>query len=144
MIKVSSLPFGGGGFLLFFRVNSTASSFQGNLGHLTWVRHSSRKNIRVSVCSFCCLFGVHIMDTNTFRLPVVQIFNMLTDVDAYNCTWGLYKHHERVCTESWLWEKNYLLHWGLKPTSVLHLAFQSEYPNPLSYPASLWQVKRIK
>ena len=31
---------------------------------------------------------------------------LATDVDTCDCTWGLYKHHERVCTESWLSEKN--------------------------------------
>ena len=31
---------------------------------------------------------------------------------------GVYGHHTRVCTESWLWEKNPLLHWEIKPASV--------------------------
>ena len=30
---------------------------------------------------------------------------MLTDVDACDCTRGLYEHRKRVCTESRLWEK---------------------------------------
>ena len=28
---------------------------------------------------------------------------------------GVYGHHKRVCNESWLWEKNPLLHQGIKP-----------------------------
>ena len=61
------------------------------------------------------------------RLPVFWIFNMCTDVDACNCTWGMYWHHKRVCTESWLWDKN------LSPTSTLHPNFQSDaLPTELS------------
>ena len=28
---------------------------------------------------------------------------------------GVYGHRQRVCTESWLWEKNPLPHWGIEP-----------------------------
>ena len=45
------------------------------------------------------------------------IFNMCTDVNACNCTWGCVDTI-RVCTESWLWEKNPLLHQGTKPVSA--------------------------
>ena len=31
--------------------------------------------------------------------------------------------------ESALWEKNILLHWGIEPVPVLHLAFQSDCKN---------------
>ena len=31
------------------------------------------------------------------RLPVFGVFNVLTDVDAYDCTRGLYEHSNRVC-----------------------------------------------
>ena len=54
----------------------------------------------------------------------VWIFNVRTDVGTCICTRGLYGHRKRVCTGSALWEKNPLLHLGLDPTSVLHLAFQ--------------------
>ena len=40
---------------------------------------------------------------------------MLTDVDECGCTRGLYGHHRRVCTESWLWLKNLLPHLGIDP-----------------------------
>ena len=43
-------------------------------------------------------------------LPGFGSFNVRTDVDACNCTWGLYGHRKRVCTGRLLWEKNHLLH----------------------------------
>ena len=42
-------------------------------------------------------------------------------------------HRKRVCTGSWLWEKNPLPHLGFEPASVLRLAFQSDaLPTELS------------
>ena len=35
-----------------------------------------------------------------------------------DCTQGVYGHPKRVCTESWLWDKNPLLHRGLEPASA--------------------------
>ena len=68
-------------------------------------------------------------------LPVLEIFNVRTDVDACSCTQGLYNHHKIVCIGSSFWEQNPLLHWGLKAMSVLHLAFQSDVlPTELSTP----------
>ena len=54
-------------------------------------------------------------------------FLIYTDVDACDCGQGLYKHCRRICTEGWLWEDNSSQHWGIKPTSVLPLAFQSNH-----------------
>ena len=31
----------------------------------------------------------------------------------------VYRHCKRVCSESWLWEKNPLSHWGIEPASVV-------------------------
>ena len=39
------------------------------------------------------------------RLPVLGIFNVLTDVDVCCYTQGLYRHCKRVFTGTWLWEK---------------------------------------
>ena len=51
---------------------------------------------------------------------------------------GHYGLCKRVCTGSWLWEKNPLLLRGLKPASVLCLAFQSDaLPTELSRPQTL-------
>ena len=44
-----------------------------------------------------------------------RIFNVRTDVNTCSCTWGCKDTHKRVCTESWLWEKNPLLHRGIEP-----------------------------
>ena len=38
-------------------------------------------------------------------VPVFGIFNVHTDVDACDCTRGLYGHRKKVCTGSWPWEK---------------------------------------
>ena len=46
------------------------------------------------------------------------IFNMHTDVNACDCMWGCIDTIKRVCTESWLWEKNPLQHWGIEPASA--------------------------
>ena len=70
--------------------------------------------------------------------PVFGIFNVDTDVDAWNCTRGLHGHRKRVCTGSRLWEKNPLWYRGFEPASVLRLAFQSDaLPTELSPPLSL-------
>ena len=53
---------------------------------------------------------------------------------------GLYGHRRRVCTESSLWEKNPLPHWGFKPASVLRLVF-SRTLYQLSYPGSTRNAK---
>ena len=47
-----------------------------------------------------------------------RIFKMRTDVNACVCTWGCTDTSKRVCTESRLWEKNPLLHRGIKPASA--------------------------
>ena len=58
-------------------------------------------------------------------LPVLGIFNVHTDANACDFTHTLHGHCKiRVCTGSWLWEKNSLLSWELQPASVLCLAFQ--------------------
>ena len=75
--------------------------------------------IPINVCSmFVCL--------NNGTAASFFISNVYTDVDACDCTRGLYGHCERVCTRSWLWERNPLLHCGLKPASVLCLVFQQD------------------
>ena len=48
-----------------------------------------------------------------------RIINMCADVNACDCTYmGVYGHRKRFCAESWQWEKNPLLHQGIKPASV--------------------------
>ena len=69
-------------------------------------------------------------------LPVFGIFNVHTDVDACDCAQELYKHQRESATESWLLEKNPLLHLD-KSASVLHLAFQLD-----TLPPELSQICR--
>ena len=66
-------------------------------------------------------------------MPVFGIFNPRTGVDACDCTRELYGHRERVCTESWLWEKNPLPYRGLEPASVyLYIGSLNERVPPVS------------
>ena len=52
-------------------------------------------------------------------LPMFGIFSVRTDVHACDeGTWGLHGHHKRVCTESWLQEKNPLPHRAIEPGSA--------------------------
>ena len=46
-----------------------------------------------------------------------RIFNVHTHVNACDCTQGC-MDFVRACTQSWLWEKNPLLHQGIEPASV--------------------------
>ena len=47
-----------------------------------------------------------------------RIFNVCTDVNVCDCTWVCADTCKRVRTESWLWEKNPLLHQGIEPASM--------------------------
>ena len=59
--------------------------------------------------------------SNGAAAKCLGIFNMREDVDACDCTQGLHKHRKRVCSGSWLWEKNPLPHGA--PMSALCLAW---------------------
>ena len=48
-----------------------------------------------------------------------RISNMRADVNECYCTQGCTDTCKRVCTRSWLWEKNPLPHWGIEPASVV-------------------------
>ena len=41
-----------------------------------------------------------------------EIFNVRMNINACDCTWGCTAHRKRVCTASWLWEKNPFPHRG--------------------------------
>ena len=91
--------------------------------------------------SVCAVFSC--VQTVTW-LPVFEIFIVRTDVDACDCTRGLCGHRKRVCTGSWLWEKSPLLHVGLEPASVLHLAFRLDgLPTELSHPSCICFVRIV-
>ena len=66
-----------------------------------------------------------------------RIFIMRTDFHVCGCTWGMYGHRYRVCTESWLWEKNPLLHQGMESTSAAcwsNTLPTELHPHPTSFP----------
>ena len=65
-----------------------------------------------------------------------------TDVDACDCTLRLYRHCKRVCTGSWLWEKNPLPQWGLNPALALRLDFLSWTLYQLNYICSQKETRR--
>lgn len=84
--------------------------------------------ISTSVCSI------------SVSLELIMCMQMSTA--ARDSTQELCRHHNKVCTESWLWKKNLLLHPGIKPASVWCLAFWPDAV-PLSCPAPLlyWMRK---
>ena len=54
---------------------------------------------------------------------------------------GMYRHRKRVCTESWLWEKNPLPHWRIEPASAMCRpdALPNElHPRPQGHGLSNW------
>ena len=121
-------------FLFFYF--STSLSLGGNLGHLTLVRHSCRKSSATHSYQ-CVVFScVQIMAW----LPVFGIFNVHTDVDACNCTRGLYRHRESALEVDW--QKNPLPQQVLEPASVLCLAFKSDtLPTELYLPPHFMNIK---
>ena len=80
----------------------------GNSDRFTWLINTQQpQEQRYPFLSVCAVFPCV---RTVVWLPVFGIFNVHTDVDACDCTRGLYGHRERVCTESWPWEKNPLPH----------------------------------
>ena len=51
-------------------------------------------------CPFLSVCVVYSCVQTVVWLPVSGIFNVCTDIEACDCTWGLYRHPERVYTGS--------------------------------------------
>ena len=98
---------------LFFK--ALHLSFAGNSDRLTWVRLQQPQEQRYPFLTVRAVFSW--VQTKVW-LQMLGTFNVLTDVNACDCTRGLYGHHEKVCTECWLWEKNPLPHRGIEPASA--------------------------
>ena len=90
-------------------------SLAGNLGCLTRVRLQQPQEQCYPFLTVHVVFSS--LQTKVW-LPVLGIFNVCIDYIASDCTWGLFGHCKTVCTESWLWEKNPLLHRGIEPASA--------------------------
>lgn len=89
-----------------------------------------------------CVYNFLCVQTVVWLL-VLKIFNMHTDINAYNCTWvgwggsgELYIHAKRVCNESLPWEKNRLLCREVEPASAAcwmqHLSTEL-CPHPIAF-----------
>ena len=124
---------------------NTSLSLMGNSGHLTWVRHSSRKSSATH--SYRCVQYVHVSKQGygCQRLGFLQCEQTLRHAIAH---WGLYKRCKKVSTGSLtlgggslnLGGKS-LASPGTRTASVLCLAFQSDaQPAELSRTSSchLW------
>ena len=117
----------------------TSLPLVGNSGCLTQVRHSNCKSSTAH--SYQCVQYFGQCKQWYMAASIWDLVDVHTDVDALDCTQGLYRHPKTVfggCTDilrqslvaADSGSKNPLPHQGLKPASVLHLAFQSEYLPP--------------
>ena len=98
-------------------------------------RHSSRKSCATH--SFQC---VQYFRVSKQWIPMFGIVNLRTHVDACDCIQGLNGCRKRVCTESWLWEKNPLPHRHSNPRQYSAWPF-SRTLYPLSHRAPLSENK---
>ena len=69
----------------------------GNLGHLSWIRHSRCKCSATHSYQFVQYFRVSKHCCGCQCWGFLMCAQMLID-----CTWGLYGHCKTVCAESWL------------------------------------------
>ena len=89
-------------YLYIIYVFNNSLSLAGNSGRLTWVRQQPQKEKRYPFLAVCVAFSC------VQKMVWLPVFGILTctDVDAYNCTRGLYGHRKRVCIGSCLGEKS--------------------------------------
>ena len=73
-----------------------------NSGRLTWVRAKQPQEQRYPSLSVVC--SIFLCPNNAMASSVWDC-NVRIDVDACDCTRGLYGHHEKVCTVNRLWGK---------------------------------------
>ena len=88
----------------------------GNSGRLTWVKLQQPQEQRYP---FLTVYAVFSCVQAKVWLPMLGILNVHIDVNVCDCTWVLFGHRRRVCTESWLWGKNPLPHQGIEPASAV-------------------------
>ena len=78
-------------------------------------------------------------------LTILWLFNIQTDVNKYDCTLGLCKHHRRIsqCWKLVLGTKNPLVHQGVEPASAASWTYHSTNwatPCPAKVP-ELWRSR---
>ena len=83
-------------FCLLYFFLSTSLSRTDNLCRLTGKAQQTQEQ-RYPFLSVCAAYSC--VKTKAW-LPVLGICNVRTDVDACDCTGGLYGHRKRVCVES--------------------------------------------
>ena len=114
-------------------------SLVGNSRRLSWVRLQQPQEQRYPFLTVLAVFSC--VKTKVW-LSVLVIFHVHTDVNAYDCTQGLYVRYKRICSENRLWEKNPLLQWGIEPVSVANrydTVPPELHPTPLAaYTATVW------
>ena len=107
----------------------------GNLGCFPWGKPAAAK-LSYPTYGTCRVFQCFHNPPNSDM--DYRIFNVRTDVNACDCTWGCIDTKRRVCTESWLWEKNLLLHQGIEPVSTVRQS--SALPTELHPHSSAFSV----
>ena len=76
----------------------------GNSGHLTWVRLQQPQQQRYPFLTVRAIFPC--VPAKVW-LPTLGIFNVYTDVNACDCTWGLFRHHKSLHCKLTLEEKSF-------------------------------------
>ena len=121
--------------MTWHKKKSTSLSHAGNLGHLTRIRHSSCRS-GVTDSSQCVQY-CQVSDSAVW-LPVFDIFNVHTDADACDCTWGAVRTLSALKVDSG--RQIPLLHQGVNSVLLLALclSFRSDaVPAELSCPLCL-------
>ena len=98
---------------------SCVLSLAGNSSRLTWVDTATVRAPLYRSYQYVHCFCVQTM----VWLPVFWSFDVHTDLDACDCTQGMYGHRKRVCTGNPLWDQNPLPHRRKRTSSALRLAF---------------------
>ena len=107
---------------------STSLSLAEYFGHLTWVRHSSRKSNATHSYQCVSYFRVQSVVYGCQCLKFSACAQLLMHAIAHG---GLCGHRKRVCSGSWLWEINPLPHRGFEPEPVFNRTLcQLSYPAP--------------
>ena len=87
----------------------------GNPGCFHWLKPAATGSCYPTYCACWVFYCFH--NPPNFDMDY-RLFHVRTDVNACDCTRGCTDTRKRVCTESWLWEKNPSPHRGIEPASA--------------------------